>query len=95
MLNSFVHGGIHPIARTVIGYAPQLIMDALRNSNALVALAAQRASILSGYQNNMQPIRRLHDEFSDCLPIFFSSFSKRHQVDTGCVTFIDYPSDLK
>lgn len=68
-LNSYAHGGIHPIARNMNGYPPQLSIDALRNSNALVAFSAQLAAIVSGDESNMQPVRQLHVDFADCIPI--------------------------
>ena len=68
-LNSFAHGGFHPLARVETGYPPQLTFDVLRNSNAIVALASQLAAIVSGDPQNMNPIRTLHTEFADCLPI--------------------------
>lgn len=68
-LNSYAHGGLHPLARTLTGYPAQLTYDVLRNSNAVVALTAQLASILSGDRRNMEPVRRFHDEFADYLPL--------------------------
>jgi hypothetical protein len=68
-LNSFTHVGIHPIARTAEGYPEQLVIDSLRNSNALVSLASQLLAISSGDPDNMIPVRRFHVEFADCLPI--------------------------
>ncbi len=68
-LNSYAHGGLHPLARTTIGYPAQLTYDAVRNSNAVVALTAQLLSILTGNSLNMKPVQKLHVEFSDCLPI--------------------------
>ena len=68
-LNSYTHGGFHPLARLESGYPPQLSYDVLRNSNAMVALASQLAAIVSGDQRNMIPVRTLHTEFADCLPI--------------------------
>jgi len=47
-MNSYAHGGIHPLSRVVTGYPPQLTYDVVRNSNAVTALSAQLASILSG-----------------------------------------------
>lgn len=67
-LNSYTHGGLHPLARTLTGYPEQLSYDVLRNSNAKVALAAQLAAILTNDQRNMEPIRQMHVEFADCLP---------------------------
>lgn len=67
-LNSYTHGGLHPLARTIHGYPPQLSVDVLRNSNALVAITVQLAVILSG-DSDMHYIRQLHTEFSDCIPV--------------------------
>jgi hypothetical protein len=47
-LNSFAHGGLHPIARTIEGYPPELAHDAIRNSNGLTTIAAQLNFIVSG-----------------------------------------------
>ena len=68
-LNSYSHGGLHPLSRTLTGYPAQLTYDAVRNSNAVLALTTQLASILSGDPINMAPVRRFHIEFADCLPI--------------------------
>jgi hypothetical protein len=68
-LNSFAHGGIHPIARTIEGYPPELAIDAIRNSNALVTIAAQLVLIVSCESPDMEPIRQLVSEFGDCIPI--------------------------
>lgn len=68
-LNSYAHGGLHPLSRTLAGYPAQLTYDMVRNSNAIVALATQLASILSGDPRDMEPVRRFHTEYSDCLPI--------------------------
>ncbi len=68
-LNSYAHGGLHPLARTLTGYPAQLTYDVVRNSNAVLALTTQLASILSGDPLHMAPVRRFHIEFADCLPI--------------------------
>lgn len=68
-LNSYAHGGIHPLSRALVGYPAQLTFDVVRNSNAIVALTTQLAAILSGDPRNMDPIRQFHSEYSDCLPI--------------------------
>lgn len=71
-LNSFSHGGLHPLSRTITGYPEQLTYDVLRNSNAVVAIAAQLSSILTGNPESMNTIRRLHKEYADCLPMLHS-----------------------
>jgi hypothetical protein len=68
-LNSYSHGGLHPLSRTTTGYPPQLSCDVLRNSNALIAMASQLAAIVSGDPDNMAPVRALHRDFADCIPI--------------------------
>lgn len=66
---SYTHGGLHPLARTISGYSAPLIHDVLRNANAVVALTAQLQSILTGLPQNMQPVRSMHEEFADVLPL--------------------------
>jgi hypothetical protein len=68
-LSSYTHGGLHPLSRTLTGYPAQLTYDVVRNSNAVLAMTAQLASILSGDPRNMEPVRRFHTEFADCVPI--------------------------
>jgi hypothetical protein len=68
-LNSYNHGGFHPLARFQAGYPLQLSYDVLRNSNAMVAIASQLAAIATGDQQNMVAVRALHIDFADCLPI--------------------------
>lgn len=68
-LSSYTHGGIHPLSRTLTGYPAQLAIQALRNSNGLVCIAAQLAAILSGDPENLGPIRKLHVDFADCIPL--------------------------
>lgn len=68
-LNSYAHGGFHPLARIETGYPPELAYDVLRNSNALIAIASQLAAIASGDSRNVKQVRALHTTFADCLPI--------------------------
>ena len=68
-MNSYAHGGLHPLSRTLAGYPAQLTYDVVRNSNAIVALATQLIAILTGDPRNMEQVRRFHVEYSDCLPI--------------------------
>lgn len=68
-LNSYAHGGIHPLARSTRGYPLQLCRDVLRNANALCALAAQLCVIASGRLQAMEAIRVMHRDFLDVLPV--------------------------
>ena len=65
-LNSYTHGGIHPLTRNWTGYPPQLTYAAVRNANAVLALTLQLLSILSGDPRNMEPVHLMHVEFADC-----------------------------
>jgi hypothetical protein len=73
-LNSFNHGGIHALSKNVTGYSPKLVYDALRNSNAVMALTAQLASIMTGDGRNMDTVRRIHVDYADCLPVINGPF---------------------
>ena len=68
-MSSYTHGGLHPLSRVLTGYPAQLTYDMVRNSNAVVCLTAQLVSILSGDRHAMEPVRRFHTDFSDCIPI--------------------------
>ena len=68
-LNSFVHGGIHPLQRTQHGYPMQLALSVIRFSNALLQLAYRILAGLSGSQRRMDRVTHLYKEFPDCLPM--------------------------
>lgn len=66
-LNSFIHGGYLPMVMTAIKYPPELSINALLNSNALVAIASQLAVIISDDRTRMELVKDLHVQFSDCI----------------------------
>ena len=68
-MNSYAHGGLHPLARGLSGYPVTLVYDVIRNANAIVALTAQLQSILTGLSQNMEPVRRMHKDYADVLPL--------------------------
>lgn len=65
-LNSYTHGGMHPLSRYVTGYPPKLVYDSLCNSNGILMMATQLLCILTGIPQNQANWRKLIDEFSDC-----------------------------
>lgn len=67
--NSFTHSGLIALMSNSTGYQPKLIYDALRNCNAVAAINLQMLSILTGYEDAMEPVRGMHYQFVDCLPI--------------------------
>lgn len=66
-LNSYVHGGLHPLTRSIAGHPPLLVGQVLRNCNGLACITMQLLSILTG--SKAIDVRAVHDEFSDCLPL--------------------------
>lgn len=75
-LSSYTHGGLHPLSRVASGFPVQLVYDVQRNSNAMMALSAQLLSILTGNPSAMKPVKQLHVDFADCLPIIESPPNK-------------------
>ncbi|SDD58159.1 hypothetical protein SAMN05216345_111131 [Cupriavidus sp. YR651] len=68
-MNSFTHGGMHPMSRSGAGYPLDLIENVVRRANGLVCYAAQMAALVStNPQANMVPVRKLNEDFRDCLP---------------------------
>lgn len=65
-LNSFTHGGMHPLSKYVTGYPPKLVFDTLCNSNGIFMMATQLLCILTGAPGNQTQWRKLIDEFTDC-----------------------------
>lgn len=65
-LNSYAHGGMHPLSRYVTGYPPKLIHDCLCNSNGILMMAAQMQCVLTGVPDSQARWRKIIDEFSDC-----------------------------
>lgn len=68
-LNSFTHCGLIALVNNGIGYDQKLIYDALRNCNAVAAINLQMLSILTGDEEAITPVRNMHHQFHDCLPI--------------------------
>ena len=66
-LNSYVHAGIHVIRRQADGYPVRLILDVLRNSNALSTMAAMTLALLTD-EATARSVSRIQPAFADCLP---------------------------
>jgi len=67
-LNSFVHGGVHPIALQVAGPDFDLVAGTVRNANGLTIMACGAAAILTGDQRDSHEIARIQKGFLDCGP---------------------------
>lgn len=70
--NSFTHSGLMALISTTKGYEPKLVYDALRNCNAVAAINLQMLSILTECEDGMEPVRTMHCQFIDCLPVLYN-----------------------
>lgn len=68
-LNRYTRGGRHHMPRSGDGYPDELTANVLKNANGLVCLAAQLAAVISGDADKMEPVRQLHRNFADCIPL--------------------------
>jgi hypothetical protein len=74
VLNSFTHGGMVPLARVGEVYPEWIVVNAFQNSNGVVTIAAQLLTVLTGDPRKMDPVRRMFEDFRDCLAFEKSSF---------------------
>jgi hypothetical protein len=68
-MNSFVHAGIHPLARTRDGFPAVIALSLLQFSNALMHLAYRQLALLTGSPRRMVKVTDLYSSFETCLPI--------------------------
>ena len=67
-LNSFVHGGIHPLQRHAEGYPVPLLIQVVQNSNGLLTGTGMLLAILSGNAVVAKQMAAIQPAFADCLP---------------------------
>jgi len=67
-LNSYVHGGIHPIQRAASGYSEPMIDQVVRMSNGVFTISGMLMAILSGQQERVATVNAIQRDFADCLP---------------------------
>ena len=68
-LNSFVHGGIHPLHRARTGFPAEMAATLVRFSNGLAHFAYRMLASLSGSQRRMDRVTHLYANFKDCVPM--------------------------
>lgn len=68
-LNSFVHGGIHPVQRGQDGYPLPLLTDVLKNANAMSMMTLLVLADIAGDPDVLDVVAGLHQEFQDVLPM--------------------------
>jgi len=67
-MNSFVHGGIHPLRRSADGFPVHLALQVLRNSNGLSTMTGMTMAVLTGDEAIAKPMSKIQPAFADCLP---------------------------
>lgn len=65
-LNSFVHGGIHPLRRISQGFPEALGLQLVRNSNGLMHFSYRMLASLTGSQHLMNLTTHIYGKFQDC-----------------------------
>ena len=68
-LNSYTHGGIHPLNRMADGYPAELVIANVKVSNALAMVAAMQFCILTGINGLQKQLTPLNERFRDCFPV--------------------------
>lgn len=67
-LNSFIHGGIHPFRRGQDGYPAPLLMDVLKNANAMSMMTLFVLAEIIEDAEVLDLVVGLHEKFEDVLP---------------------------
>ncbi|MDH1009634.1 hypothetical protein N5J43_18420 [Pseudomonas nicosulfuronedens] len=67
-LNSYIHGGIHPLRRHAEGFPLPLALQVLKSSNGLAVMAAMMMAILTGSPEVCAAVRELQIKFKGCQP---------------------------
>lgn len=71
-LNSYIHGGIHAIARHGKGYPVELLAQAIRSSNGLGVMTGMMLVILSGDARQQGRMSKIQQKFAKCCPLLKS-----------------------
>lgn len=69
-LNSYTHGGIHPLNRMADGYPRELVIANVKISNALAMVAAMQFCTLTGINGHQKQLTPLNERFRDCFPAY-------------------------
>ncbi len=67
-LSSYVHGGVDAVHRHGKGYPLLMLIDVLKASNALALIVGMLLSALAADPAASAELRRLREQFADCLP---------------------------
>ena len=68
-MNSFVHGGIHPMKRTECGFPAPLAVQIIRNSNGIMHMSFRLLARLGPSAEIARAVDQAYLDFQDCLPM--------------------------
>lgn len=68
-MNAFVHGGLHPLARTREGFPEALAVSVVKISNGLLHLAARLLSRFTRDRDVMRQVDESYEKFQDVMPM--------------------------
>lgn len=68
-MHSFVHGGLHPLARTAEGFPDSLAANLLKFSNGVLHMSARLSARLTGSPDVVKKIEQSRLKFANCLPV--------------------------
>lgn len=68
-LSSYIHGGIHAMARHGKGYPVELLMQAVRSSNGLQMMTGMMLVILSGDPRQQGRMPKIQQKYARCCPL--------------------------
>lgn len=80
-MNSFVHSGLHPLARGKAGFPTRLAADLVKNSNGMLHMAARLLARLTGSWEVTTAVEQSYLRFHECLPVITASRSP--MLDAG------------
>jgi hypothetical protein len=72
-LNGFVHGGLHPLARTRDGFPDALAGNLLKFSNGMLHMTARISARLTGSTEVLKKVEQSISKFSNALPVIVKS----------------------
>lgn len=76
-LSSYIHGGIHAISRHGKGYPVELLIQAVRFTNALQVMTGAMLVILSGDTKQQGRITEIQHKFANCCPALNPQYSAK------------------
>jgi hypothetical protein len=68
-LDGFIHGGLHPSARTSEGFPDALAANLLKLSNAMLLMTAKLSARLTGSPEVLKKVEQSSSKFTHALPV--------------------------